>query len=163
MILRAGITQWREHPTVNRDDRGSIPLRPAQQGLALPIVCTYRQGEISTRGKPQCRPKSIIGLPPQKGKSMTCHNCITRCKKFGKHRNGLQRFRCVQCRKTFTEDHATPLAGMYTPLVRAAKAIELLVEGCSASTVERITDLHHGTILSLLVLVGEKCERLLES
>jgi len=94
---------------------------------------------------------------------MTCHNCNSRCKKFGKHRNGLQRFRCNQCRKTFTEDHATPLGSMYTPLEKAAKAIELLVEGCSVSTVERFTGLHHTTILSLLVLVGEKCERLLGS
>jgi IS1 family transposase len=52
---------------------------------------------------------------------------------------------------------------MYTPLDEAAKAIELLVEGCSVSTVERFTGLHHTTILSLLVLVGDKCERLLES
>jgi IS1 family transposase len=52
---------------------------------------------------------------------------------------------------------------MYTPLEKAAKAIELLVEGCSVSTVERFTGLHHTTILSLLVLIGEKCERLLES
>jgi transposase-like protein/IS1 family transposase len=94
---------------------------------------------------------------------MTCHNCNSRCKKFGKHRNGLQRFRCNQCRKTFTEDHATPLGSMYTPLDKAAKAIELLVEGCSVSTVERFTGLHHTTILSLLVVVGEKCGRLLES
>ena len=94
---------------------------------------------------------------------MTCHNCSSRCKKFGKHRNGLQRFRCKQCRKTFTEDHATPLGSMYTPLDKAAKAIELLVEGCSVSTVERFTGIHHTTILSLLVLIGEKCERLLES
>jgi hypothetical protein len=35
---------------------------------------------------------------------VTCHNCQTACRKFGKHRNGLQRFRCDQCRKTFTED-----------------------------------------------------------
>jgi len=94
---------------------------------------------------------------------MTCHNCNSRCKKFGKHRNGLQRYRCRQCSKTFTEDHATPLGSMYTPLDKAAKAIELLVEGCSVSTVERFTGLHHTTILSLLVLVGEKCGRLLES
>ena len=52
---------------------------------------------------------------------------------------------------------------MYTPADEAAKAIELLVEGCSVSTVERFTGLHHSTILSLLVLVGEKCERFLES
>lgn len=94
---------------------------------------------------------------------MTCHNCRSQCKKFGRHRNGLQRYRCRQCRKTITEDHATPLGSMYTPLDKASKAIELLVEGCSVSTVERITGLHHTTILSLLVLVGEKCERLLES
>jgi transposase-like protein/IS1 family transposase len=94
---------------------------------------------------------------------MTCHNCNTRCKKFGKHRNGLQRYRCRQCSKTFTEDHAASLGSMYTPLDKAAKAIELLVEGCSVSTVERFTGLHHTTILSLPVLVGEKCERLLES
>jgi transposase-like protein/IS1 family transposase len=94
---------------------------------------------------------------------MTCHNCNSRCKKFGKHRNGLQRYRCRQCSKTFTEDHATPLGSMYTPLDKAAKAIELLVEGCSVSTVERFTGIHHTTILSLLVLIGEKCERLLES
>jgi transposase-like protein/IS1 family transposase len=93
---------------------------------------------------------------------MTCHNCQSQCKKFGKHRNGLQRHRCGQCAKTFTEDHATPLGGMYTPLDKAAKAIELLVEGCSVSTVERVTGLHHTTILSLLVFVGDKCERLLE-
>lgn len=94
---------------------------------------------------------------------MTCHNCNSRCKKFGKHRNGLQRFRCRQCAKTFTEDHATPLGSMYTPLEKSAKGIELLLEGCSISTVGRVTRLHHTTILSLLALVGEKCERLLES
>ncbi len=93
---------------------------------------------------------------------MTCHNCNSRCKKFGKHRNGLQRFRCKQCRKTFTEDHATPLGTMYTGLEDAAKVIELLVEGCSVSTVERFTGIHHTTILSLLNLIGDKCERLLE-
>jgi len=94
---------------------------------------------------------------------MTCHNCNTRCKKSGKHRNGLQRYQCCQCRKTFTEDHATPLGTMYTSLDDAAKAIELLCEGCSVGTVERITELNRRTILSLLALVGANCERLLEN
>jgi transposase-like protein/IS1 family transposase len=93
---------------------------------------------------------------------VVCHNCQSRCKKFGRHRNGLQRYRCKQCSKTFTEDHATPLRGMYTPLDKAAKAVELLCEGCSVGTVERITGLNRRTILSLLTLSGEKCERLLE-
>src|SRR2546423_1692090 len=37
---------------------------------------------------------------------MTCHNCRIDAPKNGKHRNGLQRYRCVQCGKTFTEPHA---------------------------------------------------------
>jgi transposase-like protein len=47
---------------------------------------------------------------------MTCHYCRTTCKRFGKHRNGLQRFRCNQCSKTFTEDHERPLDEMRLPL-----------------------------------------------
>jgi len=94
---------------------------------------------------------------------MTCHNCHTECKKLGKHRNGPRLFRCRQCRKTFTENHDKPLGSMNTPLDKAIKVIELLVEGCSVSTAERITGVHHTTILSLLVLAGEKCERFLES
>jgi transposase-like protein/IS1 family transposase len=94
---------------------------------------------------------------------MVCHNCNSNCKKFGRHRNGLQRFRCSQCRKTFTEDHATPLGSMRTHLEDATKVIELLTEGMSVRSVERLTGIHHRTICALLVLVGEKCERLLES
>ena len=38
----------------------------------------------------------------------------------------------------------------------------LLVEGNSVRSVERITDVHRDTILRLLVLAGERCERLME-
>ena len=34
-----------------------------------------------------------------------CPECDGRSKRFGKHRNGLQRYRCNDCRKTFTEEH----------------------------------------------------------
>src|SRR5919199_2842678 len=39
--------------------------------------------------------------------------------------------------------------------------LRLLVEGNSIRSTERITGVNRNTILSLLVLVGEKCERLL--
>jgi transposase-like protein/IS1 family transposase len=92
---------------------------------------------------------------------LTCHNCNTLCKKFGKHRNGLQRFRCKQCRKTFTEEHADLLDGMRTPLDKATQVLNLLLEGCSVNSTARLADIHHTTILSLLALAGERCERLL--
>lgn len=92
---------------------------------------------------------------------MTCHNCRIICKRFGKHRNGLQRFRCNQCRTTFTEDHTNPLGDMRLSLNKAANILQLLVEGLSVRSVERITGVHRDTILSLLVLAGQRCERLL--
>lgn len=92
---------------------------------------------------------------------MTCHNCRTECQRFGKHRNGLRRFRCKQCRKTFTEAHENVLDGMYLPIEKAELVLRLLLEGNSVSSVERITEVHHATILKLLVLAGEKCERIM--
>jgi transposase-like protein/IS1 family transposase len=92
---------------------------------------------------------------------VTCHNCRIICKRFGKHRNGLQRFRCNQCRKTFTENHSNPLGDMRLPLDKAANILNLLVEGMSVRSVERVTGVHRDTILSLLILAGERCEKLL--
>jgi IS1 family transposase len=48
---------------------------------------------------------------------------------------------------------------MYTPVDKAVRVLELLTEGMSVSAVERVTGGHHTTILSLLVQVGERCQR----
>lgn len=87
---------------------------------------------------------------------MTCHNCQSICRKLGKHRNGLQRFRCSQCRKTFTEDHAQPLDTMRLPMDKATAILKLMVEGMSVRSIERITGVHRDTILRLLLLSAEK-------
>jgi transposase-like protein/IS1 family transposase len=94
---------------------------------------------------------------------VTCHNCRTECRKFGKHRNGLRRYQCRQCSKTFTEPHADTLDGMYLPIEKAEMVLKLLLEGNSVSSAERLTEVHHTTILKLLVLAGEKCERIMAS
>src|SRR5258706_185893 len=39
--------------------------------------------------------------------------------------------------------------------------LRLLLEGNSVSSVERLTEIHKATILKLLVLAGEKCERIM--
>ncbi len=90
---------------------------------------------------------------------MTCHNCKIQCKRFGKHRNGLQRFRCHQCNKTYTEDHQRPLDEMRLPLDKAESVLRLLLEGMSVRSVERVTGVHRDTILRLLVLAGGRCQR----
>jgi transposase-like protein/IS1 family transposase len=92
-----------------------------------------------------------------------CPNCKSESKRFGKHRNGLQRYRCLACAKTFTEDHAPAFrVEDYLNEQRGIMAIQLLVEGCSVRTVERITNLHRDSILKLLVEAGRRCELLMD-
>jgi hypothetical protein len=61
----------------------------------------------------------------------------------------------------FTDARDNTLDGMYLPIEKAELVLKLLLEGSSVSTVERITEVHHTTILKLLVLAGEGCERIM--
>ena len=88
---------------------------------------------------------------------MKCTECKIECRRFGKHRNGLQRFRCADCGKTYTEEHAKPLGEMTVDMEKAVLALKLLLEGSSIRATERITDLHRDTITKLLIVAGEKC------
>jgi len=92
---------------------------------------------------------------------MKCPTCNQPTKKFGKHRNGLQRYRCLACKKTFTEPHPRPLGEMILAQEKAMAVLQHLVEGCSVRTTSRITVVHPRTILNLLTLAGEKCEQLM--
>ncbi len=92
---------------------------------------------------------------------MTCHNCRIECKRRGRDRKGTQRYQCRQCSKWFGEPQEKPLDGMYLPIEKAEMVLKLLLEGNSISSVERVTEVHHTTILKLLVLAGEKCDRIM--
>lgn len=86
---------------------------------------------------------------------MVCHNCSSLCKKFGKFGpKRIQRWRCKQCKKTFSENQDGPLNEMRIPMERAVMALHLLLEGNAVASVERVTGLHKRTILNLLVLAG---------
>jgi transposase-like protein len=93
---------------------------------------------------------------------MVCHNCQRKAKRFGKDRKGVQRFRCNGCKKTFSELQDRPLGTMRLPMEKALQVLQLLVEGVSVRSAERITGIEKKTILSLLERVGERCEMLLE-
>jgi len=93
---------------------------------------------------------------------MTCIQCCLSANRFGKDRNGYQRFRCPKCGRTFTQPHNGNIHGMYTGTEKAETIIRLLVEGSSIRSVERITGMHRDTIMRLLALVGGHCERMLE-
>jgi transposase-like protein/IS1 family transposase len=99
-----------------------------------------------------------------KATSISCPKCGNAAKRFGRHRNGLQRFRCLSCKKTFTEDHQAPFqVGDYLKDARGQMAIRMLVEGCSVRTVERLTGIRRDSIIALLLIAGQRCEKLMDS
>jgi transposase-like protein len=71
---------------------------------------------------------------------MTCHNCKIEAKKSGKDRKGNQRYRCNQCRKTFQEMKDNLLGTMRIPIEKAEMCLQLLLEGMSIRSIQRITD-----------------------
>jgi transposase-like protein/IS1 family transposase len=94
-------------------------------------------------------------------KTMTCEACNAVCQRYGKHRNGLLRFRCPNCKRTYTEAHTRTLGSMYVPQDRAELAVQMLIEGNSLRSTQRITKLDVNTIMRILVRAGGRCEKLL--
>jgi hypothetical protein len=68
-----------------------------------------------------------------------------------------------KCKRTYTELHKRVLDTMYIPEDRAVLALQLLLEGNSIRSTERITKLDRNTIMSLLVLAGQRCQALMNS
>lgn len=88
---------------------------------------------------------------------MNCPNCESQSKKDGKDRNGNQRFKCLACGKRFSIAKDKNLGSMILAEEKALLCLNLLVEGNSIRSTERITGAHRDTIISLLKTVGEKC------
>ena len=92
---------------------------------------------------------------------MVCHNCEAKAKKHGKDRKGNQRYKCTPCNRTFCEYQEKPLEGMYLPIEKAVTVLSMLLEGMSVRSVQWLTGVEMHTILKLLVLAGQKSERLM--
>ncbi len=93
----------------------------------------------------------------------TCPHCGAGFVRWGKDRDGHQRYKCkgASCRKTFAVRPRRPLGTMRLPVEKATTVVSLLVEGMSIRAAERVTGVHRDTICRLLRVVGGKCESLL--
>jgi transposase-like protein/IS1 family transposase len=93
---------------------------------------------------------------------MTCPHCSSEnVKANGKHRNGSQRFKCRDCKKTFTEDRVKPLGTMRLPLDKAVNILRLLLDRMSIRACERFTGVCHKTICDMILTVGGRCREFL--
>ena len=82
---------------------------------------------------------------------MTCRRCNHTARKFGRYgKRNIQRYRCTTCKATFS-DYEPKLGTHYTDPETAAKALAMMLEGMSVRAISRLTGLHKGTILSLML------------
>ena len=95
---------------------------------------------------------------------MTCHSCRIEAVRAGKGRNHVQRYKCQQCGKRFSEPQEKPFgADIRMPKEKVAMILHCLVEGNSVRSTARLCDVEPKTVLSMLKVAGDSCERLLES
>jgi transposase-like protein/IS1 family transposase len=92
---------------------------------------------------------------------MQCPTCQNEARKFGRDRNGNQRYQCQTCNKTLSDRPARPLDEMRLSLDKALLCLQLLTEGNSIRATTRISGVAKDTVIALLVCVGEKCEAFL--
>ena len=82
--------------------------------------------------------------------------------RFGKSRQGKQRFRCKSCGKTFKENHGTILYRKRTEEKDILETLALLAEGVRISSLDRAKGFKEDTILKWLRQVAEHAEELEE-
>ena len=95
--------------------------------------------------------------------AVACPVCHAPSRKFGTNRNGTQRYQCLTCKKTHSGKAAGPLGRMLLPLDKALLCVQLIVEGNSLRSTTRIARVNLRTVIDLLVLIGERCELMLEN
>jgi IS1 family transposase/transposase-like protein len=94
---------------------------------------------------------------------MECSTCQGETKRFGRNRNGSQRYRCLTCGCTFTDAATRPVDRRRLPLEKTVLCLRMLLEGNSIRSVERLTGVNRDTIIEAMVAAGKKCKRFLET
>jgi transposase-like protein/IS1 family transposase len=72
------------------------------------------------------------------------------------------RFKCRSCRKTFSARTNKPCAETNLSDEKLYQILNCLTEGCSVRTTSRLCGVHLATVLRVLNLAGERCEKLMQ-
>jgi transposase-like protein/IS1 family transposase len=95
---------------------------------------------------------------------MTCHNCridMVKAGFYGKT-NRVQRWKCQQCGKRFADAQEKPFGtDVRLPKETVIRILHCLVEGTSVRATSRLCGVEPKTVLAILKLAGENCERIM--
>jgi hypothetical protein len=75
----------------------------------------------------------------------------------------VQRWKCQQCSKRFSEPQPKPFgADVRLPVEKVTMILRCLAEGNSVRSTSRLCDVEKRTVLNLLKTAGDCCERFME-
>lgn len=80
-------------------------------------------------------------------------------RKFGKTKNGTQRYQCVSCRQSFTATKGTLFYRRRTPMKEILEALAMVAEGMRISSVSRVKGHKEETISDWLQEAGNHIEK----
>jgi transposase-like protein/IS1 family transposase len=89
---------------------------------------------------------------------MECPRCSGPARRFGRNRNGSQRYRCDACQYTFTDARTQPADRRRLSMDRAVYVLRLLLEGNSLRAASRLTGIGRNTIVDSMIEAGEYCQ-----
>ena len=94
---------------------------------------------------------------------MTCHFCNLDCVKAGRYgAQKVQRYTCKSCGKRFSDAQEKPLCDVRLPPLEGPHDPPLSRSGQLVCGTARLCDVEKRTVLRILKLAGENCERPLE-
>lgn len=80
-------------------------------------------------------------------------------RKFGKTKNGTQRYQCKSCNKTFTATKNTMFYRRRTPMKDILEVLAMIAEGMRISSVSRVKGFKEDTISDWLQEAGNHVEK----
>ena len=93
---------------------------------------------------------------------MLCHLCENEMQRFGRNRNGSQRYRCETCQRTFTDEQTRPLDHRCVEPAKMLTILNQILEGSSIRSQERVYKVHRDTIIDNMIEAGENCRAFME-
>lgn len=93
---------------------------------------------------------------------MLCATCGNEARFFGSNRSGSLRFRCDNCRRTWTDTTTQTTDRRRVARDKMLLILDLLLEGISIRALERKFHVHRDTIIGHMVDAGTKCQAFLE-
>lgn len=105
---------------------------------------------------------TLFNYLPMQPDLMVCPYCEPEYQKVGVHSQVERRYKCHQCKKTFSETKGTPFYGLHYPVWFVVIVLTLLANGCPVQAIVKTFGLDERTIRDWLDKAGQHAKEVQE-